>query len=87
MGNWSVDCVWDGSFDWNWVWGWYMDWVWFVDWVRYCMWHGNGNVVSYWHWVRGGHRLGMSVDDVHFLGDWNDGAGCRCGSSSGSRVS
>ena len=86
MGNRSVDCVRDRPFDWNWIRGWHMDWVWFVDRVGHCVWHGYWYVMGYWHWVWGGHWLGMSVDDVHFLGDWNNGAGCWCGSG-GSGVS
>ncbi|KAF0766011.1 hypothetical protein FWK35_00004044, partial [Aphis craccivora] len=70
-------CVWDWPFDWNWVWGRYFDWVRGIDCVRHWVWYGDGHVVLNWHWVRGGYWLGVTVDDVHFLGDRYEGTSSR----------
>jgi len=83
MWHWSVNWIWDWPLDRHCVRGGNLDWVWPFYWVRDGVWHWDGNGPLYGHWVRGGNLLGMTVDDVNILGDWDQWADSRCW---GSRV-
>lgn len=78
MWDWPVDRVRHWPLDWNRVRGSDADWVRPFYRVRDRVRHRDGDVPLYWDWVRGRDGLGVTVDDMYFLGDRDQRTDCRC---------